>query len=491
MPERLVALSGSTDKRVHAHRLARAHHQFLSGDAATDRIVRPVIAASWQRCQEAGYRADGPPPPVGDPDEALARWQKHRVSRVFRNVQSMLGELGSGSDQVLLFCDADGTLLWMEGSKRLLHKGQQVHLELGSDWSEPRAGTNAMGTALATRRPTQVFSAEHFALPIHDWSCSATPVIDPDSGDLLGVLAISGPIEVAHPHSLAVVTAAAKILEMQIDSDSQSARLVKKFGDKLNASGGPVGLVTPGGRVAAVSDPRIQHRRLEIADGMTFDLPGAGIVVAEELPDSSGFYIWPTKSHRAETPRHALRLEVLATHPSVIVDGVRVSLQPRQAEVLTLLALRPAGWNADALAGEMLGEVASPVTIRALISRLRPALRGHLQNQPYRLAPGFSADFLEVLEAIAAGDHATAIELTSDDMLPLSYSPAIMEARAHIARSLSAAVIERGDPDSIVKWLSRPMGELDADACEALERICAQSDPRHLFAVARLARIEG
>ena len=70
-----------------------------------------------------------------------------------------------------------------------------------------------MGTALAVDHSLQVFSAEHFATPVHGWTCSAAPLHDPVSGKLLGVLDLSGPLQTAHPHSLALVTAAARMVE--------------------------------------------------------------------------------------------------------------------------------------------------------------------------------------------------------------------------------------------------------------------------------------
>ena len=95
----------------------------------------------------------------------------------------------------------------------MLHDATGVHLMRGARWSEADAGTNAMGTALAVDHSLQVFSAEHFATPVHGWTCSAAPLHDPVSGELLGVLDLSGPLQTAHPHSLALVTAAARMVE--------------------------------------------------------------------------------------------------------------------------------------------------------------------------------------------------------------------------------------------------------------------------------------
>ena len=128
-------------------------------------------------------------------------------------LRDLLADVGAEGEQVVLVCDADGTLLWIDGDQRMLDEATGVHLMRGARWSEADAGTNAMGTALALDHSLQVFSAEHFATPVHGWTCSAAPLHDPRTGQLLGVLDLSGPLQTAHPHSLALVGAAARMVE--------------------------------------------------------------------------------------------------------------------------------------------------------------------------------------------------------------------------------------------------------------------------------------
>jgi transcriptional regulator of acetoin/glycerol metabolism len=59
-------------------------------------------------------------------------------------------------------------------------------------WDELSSGTNAIGTALSLKAPVQVHAAEHFCAGIKPWSCSAVVLRDPASGEMLGVLDVSG-----------------------------------------------------------------------------------------------------------------------------------------------------------------------------------------------------------------------------------------------------------------------------------------------------------
>ena len=172
---------------------------------------------SWRRCAQAGFDLERPTAPVAiTAEEAAERWRSHPLSLAEPVLHELLADVHSDDDQVVLACDADGALLWLDGEPAVLDAAHEIHLEPGAIWSEPAAGTNAMGTALAVEHPIQIFSAEHLAEPVHGWTCSAAPVHDPRTGELLGVIDLSGEVATAHPHSLALVTAAARVVEAEL-----------------------------------------------------------------------------------------------------------------------------------------------------------------------------------------------------------------------------------------------------------------------------------
>ncbi|MDQ2760796.1 MAG: hypothetical protein M3Y17_10325 [Actinomycetota bacterium] len=43
-------------------------------------------------------------------------------------------------------CDADGTILWIDGEPWVLDEAREINLTPGAGWSEAHAGTNAMVT---------------------------------------------------------------------------------------------------------------------------------------------------------------------------------------------------------------------------------------------------------------------------------------------------------------------------------------------------------
>jgi transcriptional regulator of acetoin/glycerol metabolism len=199
VPSPWVAIDSTSDRRAVARRLARDRDRVLSGGSPGARL-RDVILGSWRRSSSAGVDADAGVAPVSvGVDEAAARWAAHPLSAALPEIRALLEDVREEARQVMLFCDRDGTLLWIEGEDAVLDAAQAVNLAPGAVWSEAAAGTNAMGTALALGHPLQVFSAEHFSAAVHQWTCSAAPVRDPSTGEVIGVLDLSGDLGTAAP----------------------------------------------------------------------------------------------------------------------------------------------------------------------------------------------------------------------------------------------------------------------------------------------------
>jgi hypothetical protein len=86
--------------------------------------------------------------------------------------------------------------------------------------------------------------------------------------------------------------------------------------------------------------------------------------------------------------------------------GPTVDLGVRQAEILALLALHPAGLTCEQLTLELYGEEGNRISTRAQISRLRRALGPLLAARPYRLLADVNADFPAVERLVRDGDVA-------------------------------------------------------------------------------------
>lgn len=484
-----VAIDSSTDRREWARKLARAHERGLAGARAQPE-VREVIDQSWRRSARA--RVDpigGIAPLVMSEEEATARWEDSPLRVAEAMLRELLADVGAAGQQVALVCDAEGTMLWIDGEPGMLEQASAVHLERGSGWSEERAGTNAMGTALAAGHSLQVFSAEHFAVPVHEWTCSAAPVRDPETGETIGVLDLSGELATAHPHSLALVEAAARMIEAELAraATERAAALRKRHGGRLR--GGAVALSSPGGRIVETDAPELLGRRLAIprAGGEVGRELGLSLV-AERL-DGGGFLLWETG--RALPDGAAVLRASFLGHDGALVEagGRSVHLSPRHSEILCLLSLAPEGIGAERLALELYGEFGKPVTARAELSRLRRALPGTIVANPYRLASELRDDRAEVEELLGAGRLAEALEAYPGPLLPDSEVPLVEEARRRLDDGLREAILASGSAALLEAWLRNPSGEDDVEACRALVARLGGEDPRRPAAISRLRRL--
>lgn len=213
MRDPFVAVDAATDLSAHARLLRRSWESVLGGDGVTA-VVRPVIEQSWQRMTGAGLDPEHlHPQRAFAPDELADRRDASPLRACIDVLRRCLGGFAMDAEHVMVVVDATGRILWIEGHPRVRHRADRITFEEGMLWTEASAGTNAIGTALAIDHAVQIFSAEHFLSEQHTWWCSAAPIHDPVTGEVLGVVDLSGPMRTAHPVSLALVTAAAGMAE--------------------------------------------------------------------------------------------------------------------------------------------------------------------------------------------------------------------------------------------------------------------------------------
>ena len=179
--------------------------------------IRPLVRESWQRSWASGVDPDRAAVPVVFELAELRDYRDaHPLSSVMPVVRRLLTEAAVDANHMVAVGDAQGRLLWVEGDPALVARAETIHFVEGSWWSEDRAGTNAPGLALALDRPVQVFSTEHFSRMVQPWSCTAVPVHDPDTSQLLGFLDLTGGDHVASPQAMALVRAAAAVMESEL-----------------------------------------------------------------------------------------------------------------------------------------------------------------------------------------------------------------------------------------------------------------------------------
>jgi hypothetical protein len=442
---------------------------------------RQVVAASWQRSLAARVDPEhGAPSLVYEHAELAQVRAGHPLTGVLPLLRDTLVTIADEAMHMMLVTDAQGRILWREGRRDVLRRGERVGLVEGTLWSEESIGTNAMGTALASGGAVQIHAAEHLVRTYHRWTCAAAPIRDPETGAVIGVVDVTGPERTFHPTTLALVVAAARLAEgyLRTQLAVRDERLLSRnLPHLVGLRDEPGALLSPSGRVLAAQPSGWLPAQV--------DLPAAGdrVLLArgdEGLlePLAEGWLLRLPRSRNR--PNRVLTLAFLGA-TRALLDGRPVRLSRRHAELLTVLALHPEGRSADELAAALHGDAGKSVTVRAEVHRLRAVIGvGVLRTQPYRLAATVDADFLNVRTALAEGRVRDAALLHRGELLPRSDAPEVREERDLLAAAVHAAV--RRSADSEAMWtLAGAERGAGADLTDALLRCLPEGDPRRAF----------
>jgi sigma-54 dependent transcriptional regulator, acetoin dehydrogenase operon transcriptional activator AcoR len=201
-------------------------------NGTVSKALRGVVVASWQRSQSHGIPVGRNEAPLATQAELTQRRSVHAdlleaALPVLNQARLFLVEANS----MIILTDSSGLVLETAGDPRTVDFGQVIHLEQGGHWKEADIGTNAIGTAIAESRPVQIHGLEHFCSEVKRWTCAATPIWHPTSGELLGVVDISGPVRIFNPQSLALAVALGRQIEgalaQSIECDRE--RLLRYF----------------------------------------------------------------------------------------------------------------------------------------------------------------------------------------------------------------------------------------------------------------------
>jgi len=128
------------------------------------------------------------------------------------------------SETAFLLINGAGYVLDLLGDRDILERLNTLGIEQSTLLSEAQIGTNAFGLALTEHMPVQIIGAEHYRPEFHGLATVAAPIFDL-SGRAIGVLGLVTPLKNYHMHSFGLVSAGARAIEGQRQSDDFLAEL--------------------------------------------------------------------------------------------------------------------------------------------------------------------------------------------------------------------------------------------------------------------------
>ncbi|MFI1168725.1 SpoIIE family protein phosphatase [Streptomyces sp. NPDC020801] len=234
--------------------LVDVYERFMAGERVEDvgGIVRTPILTSWQRCKSLGLV----------PDQLFLTCEQNldldgRLLAAASPVLDRLEAALDGPPVSVILTDAQARVLSRRaGDAELNRHLDAAQIVQGFGFPESSAGTNAVGTALAERRPVYVLGREHFADCMQLLACAGAPVRDPLSGRVEGVLDLTCFRRHSDPVMLPLVQQAADEIEQRLleQSSQRERELLAEFLRTRRAAGepvGPLGEPLPGAAPAA------------------------------------------------------------------------------------------------------------------------------------------------------------------------------------------------------------------------------------------------
>ena len=276
---------------------------------------RGLVARSWLRVQAQGVDPDRrePPGPI-DASQVEQRRARSPLHQVLPELRASLTAVAEDAAHVMVVTAADGLLLWREGSTRVGTGSPTPSASSGAPTGprHPSARTPSAPRWPSTRRCSCSPPSTSCA-PSTPWTCTASPIHDPRTGEMLGVVDVSGPAETVHPMTVALVHTAVRLAETACGAPRAAARRAahRRRADARVRSG-PGLVVDDHGWVAAARGlPQVDRVAAPTADGPVA-VHGLGLCIPEPVP--GGWLLRP----RAQRP-------VAAAHP-----GARRAPAPRR-----------------------------------------------------------------------------------------------------------------------------------------------------------------
>ena len=390
--------------------------------------MRAQVADSWHLSAAAGVDVEAAEAPITlDASDLRDHREAHPLARVFPLLDDVLGQAARECGAVMAVSDAAGQLLWVCGTPSTLRKAEKIGFVEGSNWDERMAGTNAPGMALRLGQTVLVRGSEHFRHSVQPWSCAATPILDPSSSSLLGVLDVTGGDDLLVPQTTAMVRAAARMAEAELARELLSGR----------------------------AEPPAASQGLQVG----VELLG----------------------------RH----EALLTVSAPGRRGTPIRLTPRHSEIVLLLGTASRGLSGDELAVLLYEDDGASSTLRAELNRLRHLLGDELLvSRPYRLAASIAGDWLAVEARLAAGDLRGALRAYRGPVLPRSTAPGVVRLREQLHHSLRAALLASREPDLMSTWTRTAWGSDDYEVWLAQRAVIAATSPMRALVEGQIARLD-
>lgn len=189
------------------------------GRILTNAQMKREISESHARSKQYGISREKRSPDQKKMSSIALEEQRSANKDLLDVVQSYIEEfydLLSPEKFIIALVDKEGYILHFAGNDELEVEFADGNCAPGYCWTERNVGTTAISLCLKKQVSIQLNDKDHYCKRAHGFTSCAAPIFD-YKDTLQGVLVISGSSALVHPHTLIMVTSAARSIEKQMN----------------------------------------------------------------------------------------------------------------------------------------------------------------------------------------------------------------------------------------------------------------------------------
>ncbi len=205
VPPKSTPVAASQNARLET--IAAARKALLVDRSTTSTPLAPWVERSWQRCLQSGLMPDR----VAEFDVISANHIRHTNdgnAHLVQTAKPLLEKLGKAivnTGYFVILTNQHGVVVDVNGPIDRSDRRADLITRIGTDLSEQRVGTTAIGSALTEQQPVWLHRGEHFFSNTAVYSCAGAPVFGPN-GSCVGMLDLTGIDAVERPELSHLVT---------------------------------------------------------------------------------------------------------------------------------------------------------------------------------------------------------------------------------------------------------------------------------------------
>ena len=212
-------------------RIGRARQAVLYGEARPADAAQALegwIERSWRRCLAEGQRPEQAPSFDIVPAAEMRRHQdaNHQLVQAAKPTLERLGRAIADTRYFAILTNQAGVVVDVNGRIDRSDSRADVITRIGTDLSEIRVGTTAIGAALSELQPVWLHRGEHFFDATSVYSCAGAPLLGPD-GHCAGMLDLTGIEAAERPELTHLVTQCARSIENALTLGRPHALLIR------------------------------------------------------------------------------------------------------------------------------------------------------------------------------------------------------------------------------------------------------------------------